>query len=319
MLDRVKNLLKLLLLSASVIAAGVVSALIVMQLALASRDEVKTPAIEGNEIVTALEKTNQLGLNLKITSLAYDSDHPRNTVISQDPKPGSAIKEGRDVRVIVSRGPREFDMPALIGLTRRQAANMLAERGLTIGEGYRVHSALEEGAIVAQYPPAGSHVTNLDQVELLMSAGGLPEPVAAPDLKGMELDAAKRELQKAGLGLGAVTYKETEEGAAGAIVLQNPAAGAIVDEQAEVAVTAVKHAKDPDKPGTYTLYTMTLPANMPPGTVKVLQETGSGQKEIYNRAHKGGDTVSVLVEITGPSTVRLYMDDQLLEVKQFAP
>ncbi|MBI5636346.1 MAG: PASTA domain-containing protein [Nitrospinae bacterium] len=319
MLDKLKNTFKLLVLIAAVIAAGVVSALVVMRLGMQVKEDVKTPAIEGNEVVMALEKINQARLNLKITSLAYDAERPRNTIVSQDPKAGTAIKEGRDVRVIISRGPREFDMPALIGLTWRQAANMLAERGLTIGASYKIHAAADEGEIVAQYPSAGSHVTDLDQVETLVSAGRLAEIELAPDVTGMQLEAAKRELQKAGFRAGTITFLESAEGAGGAVIAQNPAAGTPADAGSEVPLTVVRRPKDPEKPGTYTLYTMVLPANVPAGTVKVLQETKTGQKEIYNRAHKGGDTVSALVEIGGPTTVRLYMNDQLLEVKPFAP
>ncbi len=319
MLDKFLNAFKMLVLIAAIIAAGVVSALVVIRLGMQAKEDVRTPAIEGNEVVMALEKITQAGLNLKITSLAYDAERPRNTIVSQDPKAGTTIKEGRDVRVIISRGPREFDMPPLIGLTQRQAANALAERGLTIGAVYKIHSPSDEGSIVAQYPSATSHVTDLDQVEVLVSAGRPSEPEMAPNILGMQLEAAKRDLQKAGFRAGAVTFMESAEGAGGSVIAQNPAVGAPADAGGEVALTVVKRPKDPEKPGTFTLYTMVLPANVPPGTVKVLQETKTGQKEIYNRAHKGGDTISALVEIGGPTTVRLYMNDQLLEVKPFAP
>ncbi len=319
MLDKLINTFKLLVLIAAVIAAGVVSALVVMRLGMQVKEDVKTPAIEGNEVVMALEKINGARLNLKITSLAYDAERPRNTIVSQDPKAGTTIKEGRDVRVIISRGPREFDMPALIGLTQRQAANTLAERGLTIGAIYKIHTAMDEGDIVAQYPSATSHVTDLDQVEVLVSAGRFTEPELTPDVLGMQLEAAKRELQKAGFRAGAITFQESAEGAGGAVIAQNPAVGTPAEAGSEVALTVVKRPKDPEKPGTFTLYTMVLPANVPAGTVKVLQETKTGQKEIYNRLHKGGDTISALVEIGGPTTVRLYMNDQLLEVKPFTP
>lgn len=309
----------MLLLIASVIAAGVVSALVVMRLGMQVKEDVKTPAIEGIEVVMALEKINQARLNLKITSLAYDAELPRNTIVSQDPKAGTAIKEGRDVRVIISRGPREFDMPVLIGLTQRQAANTLAERGLTIGAMHKIHAAADEGDIVAQYPSATSHVTDLDQVEVLVSAGDFAEPELAPSVLGMQLEVAKRDLQKAGFRPGVITFMESAEGAGGTVIAQNPAAGTPAEPGSEVALTVVKRPKDPEKPGTFTLYTMVLPANVPPGTVKVLQETKTGQKEIYNRAHKGGDTISALVEIGAPTTVRLYMNDQLLEVKPFTP
>jgi hypothetical protein len=41
------------------------------------------------------------------------------------------------------------------------------------------------------------------------------------------------------------------------------------------------------------------------------------EKVIYNRRHKGGETISLLVKVEGHTTLRVYLDDELAEVKRF--
>lgn len=313
-----KRLLHYAFLAFVVLAAGVASGVIVMQIALRGGKDVVIPSVEGNEVVAALEKMTQAGLNLKITSLEYDAAHPRNTIISQQPRAGAAVKAGRDVLVVISRGPREFDMPVLAGLTERQAAGLMMEKGLGSGMFSRIHAAAPEGKVVAQLPAAGAHVSDLRQVELLISAGAPAELALAPNLLGLTADAAGREILRAGFAPGATSYEENKDAVSGAVSAQNPPGGMPVEIGSAVSITVIKHPSEPGKPATYTLYTITLPAGAPQGTLKMVQETRAGQKEIYNRVHKGGDTVSAVVETGGPSTLRVFLNDTPLEVKQFA-
>lgn len=60
---------------------------------------------------------------------------------------------------------------------------------------------------------------------------------AIPDVKGMTVDQAQAALQGAGFTLGAVTYDKNPTGAAGAVVLQDPAADKRAKSGAAVALT----------------------------------------------------------------------------------
>lgn len=313
-----RRFLNYLILAFLVVGAGVASGLIVIQIATSGGKDATVPDLAGNEVVAALEKATQAGLNLKITSLEYDNTRPRNMIISQQPPPGVSVKTGRDVLVVISRGPREFDMPVLLGLSDRQAASLMMEKGLGQGMLTWVHADAPEGRVLAQLPPAGAHVSDLRQVEILLSAGLAKDLAITPDLAGLTPDAVQRELQKGGFAAGASITEEKPDGTFGTVSAQNPPAGAPVEMGSAVAITVIKRPHDPGKPATYTLYSFTLPADAAAGTLKIVQETRGGQKEIYTRPHKGGDKVSALVETGNPSTVRVFLNDALLEVKQFS-
>jgi len=312
-----KRVVWFVLLLGGIVAAGTVSGLIVMQVALRGSVDAVTPSVEGDEVVNALEKVTKAGLNLKIISLEYDDDKPRNVIITQIPKAGTSMKHGRDVRVVISRGPREFDMPDLTDLSLRQGTNSLQEKGISLAAVSKAHSDTEEGKIISQYPPAGSHVTDLSQVELLVSLGDRPKTVMMPDFTGMQIEQAKKDIVKAGFAIKNVVYENRAEGTAGMLVSHSPPPGMPVEAGAEITLAVLKPSQSPGKPTTFTMYSFTLPTNAEDAAIKAVQESKGVQKEIYSHNHHGGDTVSLMVETDGPTIVRVYLNEKLMELKQF--
>lgn len=300
-----------------VIGAGTLSGFLVMQIALRDTGDIPAPAIIGDEIVTALEKVTGAGLNLKITELAYHKEAPRNTVISQNPKPGSGLKQGRDIRVVISRGVEDVEMPDLRDLTMRQARNIIDENELPIPTVTKLHSKIEDGKIIAQLPPAGSHLTNLSRVELLLSIGPAEEKFLLANFTGKSLSEVTDKIRTAGLILGRVRYTESEFGENQTVLEQEPSAGRAIIKGAEISLLVNKKTGDSSAPRTYTLYNYTLPSTTGKSAVRVEVENLDGVKVIHNRSHKGGETLSLLVKIAGDTTLSIYVDDELAQVKRF--
>lgn len=300
-----------------VVGAGTLSGLLVMTFALRDKGEIPVPDIVGDEIVAALEKVTNEGLNLKITELAYDRKVPRNTVISQDPKTGSGLKLGRDVRVVISRGEEDLEMPDMRDLSLRQAKSMLNERGLPIPSFSEIYSRLEEGAIIAQAPPAGGRFANISHVELLVSKGPAPEKFLLPDYTGAQLSEVTDKIRNADLVLSRVRYVKRQYGDDQSILEQDPQAGRPVSPGQEVSLTVQKNTGELSSPRTFTLYNFTVPPTPKPVFVRVVVENMDGSKVIYKRSHGGGDKVSLLVQVAGATTLSIYVDDDLAEVKRF--
>ena len=107
-----------------------VSAYITLTLIVKSEDTVIVPHLEGKDVVYALELLSELELNTKVKGSEYTSDIPKNHVVFQEPQPGSEIKKGRDVKIIISRGPRTVAVPNLIALSLQQASIILEENDI---------------------------------------------------------------------------------------------------------------------------------------------------------------------------------------------
>jgi serine/threonine-protein kinase len=269
-------------------------------------------------VVNALEKITRAGLNLKVTSLEYDDERPRNTIIRQLPNGGSVIRQGRDVHVVISRGPREFDMPDLRDLSLRQATNLVQEKGISLAAVVKAHTdKFEPGRVVAQFPPGGAHISDMGQVRLLVSMGKAPKISLMPEFVGMSPSQAKKEIAKAGFVIGKTVVEGHPEVVPNTVFLQNPPQGMPTVEGTEVDLTVAKGSGG-ETPATFALYRFTLPSNAGQAAVKVVREGKDGKKqEIYNRWHNGGEAISLMVEVNGPTLVRVYLNERLTEQKQF--
>ena len=329
-----KKFVHFLKLAVTVITVGTVTGLLVMSYALRDSGDIGTPYVEGEEIITALEKVSLVGLNLKMSGLAYHDELPRNYVISQDPKPGNGLKAGRDVRVVVSKGVRDVVMPDVREMPLHQALSILKRRGFSLSAETYAHSAIKEGHVIAQNPPRGRRIGKEVNVELLVSRGPWPRRFILSDFRGEDAFEITGDIQRAGLKLGKLSYSSENsynsdvasqgalEGAPssapGAVIGQEPLPGKPVVKGDEISLTIRSGDTDLKNRRSYTLYNYTLPSKRG-GIVKVVSDNIDGEKDIYIRSHKGGQMISILLEVAGTTSVRVYIDGELASVKQFKP
>src|SRR3990172_1183704 len=146
---------------------GVASAFGVIALLL-HQDEVRVPDLTGQDIVTTLETLTQLGLQLKVERKDPHATLPKDTVMSQTPAPGSGIKKGRQVRVVVSMGPSELMAPKLAGEHFRKAEILVRQAGFLPGNISRASSeTVERDVVIAQSPEPGAPLEKGGRVSML--------------------------------------------------------------------------------------------------------------------------------------------------------
>lgn len=222
-----KGFLKGLAIFIALAGVGIASSAAVVLLLL-RQEEVRMPDLRGRDIVTVIELVTQQGLQLKVDRREPHPDIPRDMVISQSPEPGSGIKKGRQVRVIISQGPSEMLAPKLVGEHFRKADMMIRQAGFSPGEVSRAASEqIERDAVIAQDPPVGSPLERGGTITVLVSAGKKARPLVMPRLAGKKAEAAVRIVERMGLQHRLIS-RPTPSGvpAGGRIVMgQKPAAG----------------------------------------------------------------------------------------------
>ncbi len=187
-----KRFLKGLGVFAALVGVGIASAFAVVALLL-RQDEVRVPDLTGQDIVSVIETVRQQGLELKVDSRAPHASLPRDTVISQTPAPGSGIKKGRQVRVVVSQGPSELLAPKLVGENFRKADILIRQAGYVTGNVSRVASdSVERDVVIAQNPQAGSTIERGGTIDILVSSGRRQGLLVMPKLVGKKPDEALR-------------------------------------------------------------------------------------------------------------------------------
>ncbi len=137
------------------------------------KTRVITPSVEGlmaTEAESNLAKLN-LGLYWKPKG-QYSSKIPKGAVLSQVPKPGREVKEGRTIVLTLSKGLREVAIPSFRGKSMRQVEISLAQMGLVQGRSIRSkHKSIPRGVVIRSVPKQNAWVKIGSEVKLVVSSG----------------------------------------------------------------------------------------------------------------------------------------------------
>ncbi len=226
------GLLKSLAILSGLLALGLVSAYVAMVLSM-EQDRVEVPRVIGLDAAGAGELLKEASLTGRVVAEEFNPKVPKGHVSAQRPLAGTRAKLGTEVRLILSRGTDQLDVPNLGGVSFPQAQRLLAEAGLTLGRILRIHDdGHPQDTVIAQDPPAGASAIRGGAVSVLVSTGPWEEDVTLPDLRGRDLVSALNLLKE--LGLEARVSFERAASREGHVSAQTPAPGSTLKVRGEV-------------------------------------------------------------------------------------
>ena len=156
----------------------------------------QVPNVAGKSEDEAREALAQFDAEVKVER-EYSTEYEANEVARTDPTAGEEVKAGTPVTLYVSDGFPPLTVPDVVGQTEDDAVSALETEGLEVGEVTRAYSdTIDEGQVISQTPAAQDPAGPGDTVDLVVSDG--PEPVAVPDVIGMDISDATETLE--GLG-----------------------------------------------------------------------------------------------------------------------
>jgi beta-lactam-binding protein with PASTA domain len=214
--------------------AGGVSALAIVGLgsfcvALRSErraDVIVVPDWTGVSRENALAEAARLSLVLEVGEQRHDPAVAPDRIVQQEPAPGTQVRHGRTIRVVVSLGGETLTVPAVVGQPARQAELELRRTGLTPGWDARVSDArTPAGQVLDQAPGGGTLSVSGDRVHRLVSEGARAPQWVMPDLTGKTLQDAQEWITLCGFRSGAVRRVPAEGRSPGTIVGQMPLSG----------------------------------------------------------------------------------------------
>lgn len=222
--ERLRTLFRLFLLVAVLVTVALLSAITTIRLSIRGHQETM-PNLVGLSFDYAQRMATGLGLELKVEDKLFNTQYPPQAIVSQMPPPGTRIKIGQHVHVLVGLGPPQVAIPDLVGTSLRAARITAIERNLTLGDIVGVHwPSAEQDQVVAQDPPPKSASVKSPAVNILVSVGEAPREFLCPSLVGQPIAGVRGSLEKEGYRVGDVS-SVTASGPKGIILTQSPAAG----------------------------------------------------------------------------------------------
>lgn len=315
-----KRLFKYLLLVVLFTGAAGVGTYLTVHLLIRSEDVVVVPDLIGKEVVYALETLSDLKLDIKVKGSEYDPTVPKHHVIFQDPEPGSEIKQGRDVRLTISKGAQAVVIPNLAGMNVPQARIFLSENDLNQGHLSRTYDSVRpKEEILAQFPPPGKIALRGDTIDLLVSAGPPPNTVPMIDLRGMTLSQAIEALESRHLVTGRIRPVKNPSVGDDTVIGHSPAfghpvaIGSTVDLEVNQRTSAMHGGRHSGvalfrhrAPDGFLRQHVTVKVNRPDLTI-----------EMYNDFVRPGYEIWVLIPYEQPIRVLLYVDDELVGTTRY--
>ncbi|WP_330319928.1 Stk1 family PASTA domain-containing Ser/Thr kinase [Streptomyces clavifer] len=202
-------------------------------------------------------------------------------------------------------------VPSLMGQTQKTAEGRLSDAGLGLRGVERAYSdTVKRGTVISSDPASGEQIRGNGTVELVVSRG--PETVKVPDIEGLSVPDARRELKQAGLEQGMVTREFDEEVARGDVIRTDPAVGTARHAGSAVALVISRGSPVdvPDVSGlnvedaTAELDEAGLKAKVLPGRVDSSEAAGDVAEQTPGSGEEAaeGDTVELTIS-KGPRMV----------------
>lgn len=313
------KIVKIFLLVFLFFAVAGASLYITATLIIKSEDKIIVPELVGKDVVYALQTLSDLGVNTKVKGAEYNSRIPKNHIIFQSPSPGSEIKKGRDIKIVISKGAETILMPNLIGLSLQQAHIILEENDLKRGYLSKTHTnETRKGEIAAQSPQTGSAVSRETSVDLLVSLGGRPRAMKMPDLNGMTVEEAVAVIENIGLIPGKRTFRPDDAKSKNTVIAQNPLFG--YRAIAGTAVDLVINRKPGNGSGTGektddVFFRYRTGPGFLKTHVRVSHDAFGIQSDLFEEFAKPNEDIWLLVP--SGASVSLYVDDELMKTQYF--
>jgi eukaryotic-like serine/threonine-protein kinase len=224
------------------VGAGVALALLLLgfflydsiQSKLEGSETVAVPYVVGIPQANAENLITEKGLVPQVHRVS-SADVEEGVVIQQSPTEGTKVDKETVVRIDVSSGKPEVQIPSVVGQTQTDAVAELTRAGLDV-QVVEVNSDRDQGTVTAQSPAAGLTVVEGTRVRINVSKG--PKPVTVPSVVGLPYDQAASELQSAGFGVSRID--EDSDQAAGIVTEQTPSGGSEGSKGSTVTLTVSK-------------------------------------------------------------------------------
>lgn len=272
------------------------------------------PDLTGKPISSALDALSPLNLPLMKEDTEFNNAVPIGSILRQTPPPGTKVREGKTIRVVVSQGGETVFAPSIMGLPLRNAEMLLRQSQLTLGEVSESFSLrMEKGLVLSQEPRAETSVERNSMVNLVVSAGRPPADVTLiPEFVRKNVAEVSQWASSKGVKL-SIEKDPASLFPYGTILAQEPAADTITAEDTQLRVTiSGKPVDKADKTGMHELQYQ-VPQGSSESLVRIVLVDAGGERELFNGMRSPGARIDLSVPKGGVARIKIFLNNILVE------
>lgn len=136
---------------------------------LTAPTKVRVPNLVNRNAIQAEQDLKKLGLVFRTESVV--SDKPEGTILLIEPPADTKISVGESVKAKVSIGRKFVEVPDVLGLSVREARDLITKANLKVVEKAKASRNFEKGQVIEQNPPARQQLERESTVTLYVSNG----------------------------------------------------------------------------------------------------------------------------------------------------
>ena len=281
-----------------------------------SSGDVLLPAFSGQTFGDAATECARLRVTCTVVARQPSEQFPLDVVMAQQPEPGSHVREGRAVSLVVSTGIHIFPMPDLRFESLRNVTLALGNVKLALAGTKTVpNNDVPANYVVAQSPPPLTSVREGTPVTLTLSKGP-PANIKVPNFVNMGIDAARDAAEAAKVHLGQIVWTPfgVNGPARGTVVRQSPAAGQSIDP---FTPTSLQVSAGPTEFGYIVRQvhvTAAVPVRDDTARVRMQVRDDTGTWNVFDGYAQGGAKLDLNVTAVGTAELDTYVNNELLDV-----
>lgn len=166
--------------------------------------KIEVPSLVGMNVKNIASIVEEKGLKYEVLDSIYMPDKPEGTILSQDPRCTDSsdvfVKEGRIIKLQVSKRTRMVEMPSLIDKSEHFAESVLKNRGLKYNISYEETSE-QNGAVLNQrfkgkFIKEGTRIPIGSIIQLTVGRNSFGQAIQLPNLYGLTINEVKLRLSE---------------------------------------------------------------------------------------------------------------------------
>jgi len=267
-------------------------------------EQTMVPNVQGKELTAALLELQVKEIYPRIQLRHTQTSADRGLILEQSPPPGTIVRAGRRIQLVVSQGAmlntvenfvgrhlEDVRMDIQMGFFIQYAAfgDAPAQSLLSIREPL-LHEFSSEpaGTILQQRPEPGTPITGPTTLDLVVSRGLEHTMVHLPNLMGLSIADTLEQIGRTGIDF-EFSLRPVQDGeTAGTVVAQSPAGDTFSDLNTRVAITVASPATVPDNE-VFGLFRFNMARNPYPLLIRLEAiSPGSERQRLLTVQYAGG-------------------------------